>query len=312
MGSTATAQGAVSPVALLIFNRPEETARVFQAVRAAKPSRLLVVADGPRADHSGDTELVERTREVVAAVDWRCDVSRLYSDDNMGCGLRVSSGLDWVFSSEEEAIILEDDCLPHADFFTFADTMLARYRYDERIGMIAGMNYFSTPSRPEAWFFTHYFAIWGWASWARAWRTYDHTMSRWPDQQIRAKVLGNFADPRLAKFMEEMLDSAHRGDIDTWDIQWVYSCLLRNRLCVVPRVNLISNIGYEGTRPPGPNLGLPTSPLNVAGVTAPKVISPDRDYEQRLYEERLRAPRPLLRERVADFAAGAAERLRRS
>ena len=127
-----------TPVAFIIFNRPDTTERVFGAIRQAKPSKLLVVADGPRTDRSGEAEKSAATRAVIDRVDWECEVLTNYSDINLGCKRRVSSGIDWIFSQVEEAIILEDDCLPAPSFFQFCKTMLERYRYDDRISMIGG------------------------------------------------------------------------------------------------------------------------------------------------------------------------------
>lgn len=113
-----------TPVAMLVFNRPELTARVFAAIRAARPQQLLIVADGPRNGHPEDVQRCAEIRRIVEQVDWPCRVFRNFSETNLGCKLRVSSGLDWVFSQVEEAIILEDDCLPDYSFFRFCQEML--------------------------------------------------------------------------------------------------------------------------------------------------------------------------------------------
>ena len=106
-----------TPVALLIFNRPETTACVFEVVRAAKPPKLLVVADRPRLDKVGENEKCTAARSIVQRIDWPCTLLTSFSEENLGCKQRISTGLEWVFSHVEEAIILEDDCLPHPDFF---------------------------------------------------------------------------------------------------------------------------------------------------------------------------------------------------
>ena len=160
-----------TPVAFIIFNRPDTTEIVFETIRQAKPSKLLVVADGPRTDRSGEVEKCTATRAVIERVDWECEVITNYSDVNLGCKRRVSGGIDWIFSQVEEAIILEDDCLPAPSFFQFCQTMLERYRYDDRISMIGGSNYQQENSRTsDSYFFTKYAHIWGWATWRRAWK----------------------------------------------------------------------------------------------------------------------------------------------
>ena len=129
-----------TPVALIVFNRPEPTRRVFAAVAAARPSHLLLIADGPRADRPGEAERCDMVRKIVSAVDWPCKVDTKFAAENMGCRRRVISGLDWVFSLVEDAIILEDDCIPDQTFFPFCSELLDRYREKSQIGFIAGFN----------------------------------------------------------------------------------------------------------------------------------------------------------------------------
>jgi hypothetical protein len=80
---------------------------------------LLLIADGPRQDWEGEAETCRQVREIVARVDWPCEVFQNFSERNLGCQERMISGLDWVFSLVDEAIILEDDCLPDPSFFPF-------------------------------------------------------------------------------------------------------------------------------------------------------------------------------------------------
>jgi len=130
-----------TPVAFLIFNRPDTTEKVFAEIAKAKPPKLLVVADGPRAAKPGEIEKCEAVRSIVERVDWDCEVLKNYSDVNMGCRTRVSSGLDWVFENVEEAIILEDDCLPNQSFFKYCQELLQYYRHNEKIFSISGSNW---------------------------------------------------------------------------------------------------------------------------------------------------------------------------
>lgn len=304
------AEGQVdTPVALFVFNRPDPTARVFEAIRAARPRRLLVVGDGPRSAVPEDLPLCERTREVVSEVDWPCEVEYSYAEENLGCGRRLSSGLDWVFANAPEAIILEDDCLPHPDFFPFAEAMLRRYRDDPRVGMIAGTNYFSDPGRRESYFFTHYFAIWGWATWRRAWEHYDYEMASWTAVRERGGIGGIVCTPGVRDFLHDAFDQVHAGEIDTWDFQWVYACLAQASLSIVPRVNLVSNLGLQGTHGEGGgSANLPVHPLSSEELVHPATMLPDPGYEERLSREFLAGPAPDgIRNRLRSLAG----RLRR-
>jgi len=235
-----------TPVALLIFNRPETTKLVFEKIREAKPPGLFVVADGPRENSPDDRGKCIAARAVIDSVDWECDVITDYSDENLGCRKRISSGLDRVFDNTEEAIILEDDCLPHPSFFRFCEELLAKYRDDERIMMISGDN-FQSGNKPDyhSYYFSRYMHIWGWASWGRAWKNYDVNMKLWPEVRSNDKLFEWLGDKKAAAYWTEIFENTYQNKINTWDYQWAFACWLQKGLSVLPNVNLISNIGFN-------------------------------------------------------------------
>jgi hypothetical protein len=234
------------PIVFLIFNRPEQTARTFAAIRAARPGGLLVVADGPRPGRAGEGERCAATRAIIDGIDWPCDVRRNFAETNMGCGRRVSSGLNWAFGQVEEAIILEDDCLPDPTFFPYCAELLERYRTDERIMMISGNNFQNGARRtPDSYYFSRFPHCWGWATWRRAWGLLDYKMPDWPQRrhtQWLSLIAGNRA---LENFWAQCFDGVMSAKIDTWDYQWMYCVLTRNGLSIAPNVNLVTNIGFS-------------------------------------------------------------------
>jgi hypothetical protein len=235
-------------VAFLIFNRPELTARVFAEIARARPERLLVVADGPRAEFPGEAEKVAAARAIVERVDWPCEVLKNYADTNLGCKRRVSSGLDWVFAQVEDALVLEDDCLPHPSFFPFCRELLERYRHDSRIMHISGDNFQDGIRRtPYSYYFSKYIHIWGWASWRRAWQHYDVNLSTWP--ALKKNVFQNFAwDSTSEKsFWFDIFERMQAGKIDTWDYAVNYAFWCQSGLSILPECNLVSNIGFTAT-----------------------------------------------------------------
>lgn len=233
-----------TPVALLVFNRPALTERVFAAVAQARPSQLLVVADGPRADHPDDERLVAETRRVIEQVSWPCEVLTSYAAENLGCRQRISSGLDWVFSQVDEAIILEDDCLPDPSFFAFCEDLLERYGEDERVQMVSGSSLLAGRQfTQDSYYFSRWYHIWGWATWARAWQGYDVDMRRWSELRD-TRWLEERLPETEASVVRAMFDGAYDGTVNTWDFQWVLHGWLRDGVCAKPVVNLVSNIGY--------------------------------------------------------------------
>jgi hypothetical protein len=231
-------------VTLIIFNRPDTTQRVFEAIARARPATLLVVADGPRADRPGEAERCAAARAVIDGVDWDCRVLTDYSPVNLGCRRRVSSGLDWVFSQVEDSIILEDDCLPHPDFFSFSEAMLERHRHDERIMAVGGSNLAAGRIRGDAsYYFSRHCHIWGWATWRRAWRHYDVAMNALP--ALLDRLDDYYPVPAEAAHWRQMFGATHAGLIDTWDYQWQFAIMRRHGLTIVPNANLVSNIGFR-------------------------------------------------------------------
>lgn len=236
-----------TPVAFFVFNRPDVTSRVFEAIRLARPKTLLVVADGPRADRSGEPGKCRAVRSIIETIDWPCELLTNYSETNLGCRLRMSSGLNWVFERVEEALILEDDCLPCDSFFPFCDELVNRYRHDERVIAISGDNF----SRGRdfhgqfSYYFSHFPFVWGWATWRRAWAMYDVQMRRWPSARDSGLLASIVATSRAQNYWTYIFNETHAGRIDTWDYQWLFACWMSGGLGLIPSVNLVSNLGMH-------------------------------------------------------------------
>lgn len=236
-----------TPVAFIVFNRPDTAARVLAEIAKAKPPKLLVVGDGPRSNRRGEADKVAETRALLKLVDWDCEVITHFSDVNLGCKRRVSTGIDWIFEQVEEAIILEDDCLPEPSFFRFCQEMLERYRNDKRVGTISGDNFqFGRRYGNESYYFSKYLHVWGWASWRDRWQdSYDVNMKFWPRMRDEGRLVDIVGDGREAVYWHKVFERVYQGEIDTWDYQWVFANWLHGRVSILPAVNMISNIGFD-------------------------------------------------------------------
>jgi hypothetical protein len=234
-----------APVVLILFKRPETTARVFEAIRQARPERLLLVADGPRLHRPDDGPLVAAARQVVEHVDWPCEVVRDYASDNLGAGRRVASGVDHAFRLFDRAIILEDDTLPDPSFFPFCDLMLERYADDERVFEVDGNNLLlKWQAERQSFHFSAVGSNWGWATWRRAWAHMDFELKSFEDPVARAAVRATLGDDDLYRFRLDTCQDQLAGRVNAWDYQWLWSRLARGGLAAVSAVNLISNIGF--------------------------------------------------------------------
>lgn len=233
-----------APILFLFFNRPETAGRVFAEIRAARPERLFLAADGPRTASAGDAELCQRTRaSVEGLIDWPCEVQRLHRDKNLGCREAVSSAIDWFFSHVEEGIILEDDTLPDPSFFHFANAMLERYRNNSAVMHISGNNHQHGRIRGDGAYYASRFAhSWGWATWRRAWKLYDHDMNGFPENWKAVSAQCRLAVP-IQAWWKMALENTRAGVVNTWDFQWHYTIMKNTGLCLIPNQNLVCNIG---------------------------------------------------------------------
>ena len=280
-----------TPVAFLIFNRPDTTERVFTEIARAKPPRLLVVADGPRAARAGEAEQCARTRAIVDRVDWDCEVLTNYAETNMGCKARVASGIDWIFSQVEECIILEDDCLPEPSFFRFCEEMLVRYRDNPRVGMVSGGNLqFGRKRGRASYYFSRYTHIWGWACWRRAWRLYDRDIALWPAFRDEGWADTFFRTQGERDYWANSFQAVYDGKLDTWDCSWTFTAFVHGLLQVAPNVNLISNIGFgpqaTHTHVVGIHANMPTEPMRFP-LSHPSFVLQDPNADRYIADDQL-------------------------
>ncbi len=231
-------------VLFLVFNRPDTTLRVFEAIRKAAPKRLYVSADGPRTP--AEQLKCDQTREILNLIDWDCQLFTNYSNENKGCKIAISEGISWFFNQEEEGIILEDDCLPSDSFFPYCSALLAHYRHDNRITHIGGSNLQLGQTHGDAsYYFSNLTHVWGWAGWRRVWKNYDVQLKSFNDFKELDHIKNCPSHLPFKANWINALEKTYKGEIDTWDYQYAYLNLINNGLSVIPNQNLISNIGFR-------------------------------------------------------------------
>ena len=294
--------GLNTAVIFIVFNRPKLTARVLARIRGARPARLFIVADGPRPDKAGEVEKCRQVRELMEhGIDWPCEVVRDYSEVNLGCGRRVASGITNAFARVEDAIVLEDDCLPAPSFFRFCAELLDRYRDDPRVGLIGGSHHQLESRRTdESYCFCRYGNTWGWATWRRAWEKFDYAMSDWPQWRDSGNLERLFPDKAVQKFWRRTWNEAAAGRYDTWDYQWTYCYLHQGMLGILPRVALVENIGFgsDATHTSGmEGLCAPVEPMAFP-LRHPVSMEPDEEEEAGA-SRRFFSGNPLIKRLVA-------------
>ncbi|KOY85748.1 hypothetical protein AD998_05890 [bacterium 336/3] len=238
-----------TPVLFLVFNRLETTKQVFAKIQEAKPIQLFIAADGARIDKIGEQEKVEEVRKfIIDNIDWDCEVKTLFRKNNLGCGKAVSEGITWFFEHVEQGIILEDDCLPEKSFFFFCQEMLEKYKMEQQIASVCGTNHlFTKYKNKNSYYFSNLGTIWGWATWRRVWNKYNFNITEIDIKFFEAKLKLKIPNQKLKKWIITMLTEVQNKNIDTWDIQWLYTLLINDTLSIISCKNLVKNIGYVGT-----------------------------------------------------------------
>ncbi|MBB6127041.1 nucleotide-diphospho-sugar transferase [Mucilaginibacter lappiensis] len=233
------------PILLLTFNRLDTTVRVFEKIKQLKPKYLFIASDGPRSDKPGEAQKVEAVKNYIfSQIDWDCEIKTLFRKKNLGCGRAVSEAITWFFESVDKGIILEDDCLPHPDFFTFCKEALDYYDNDARVLSVSGTNLQGGVQRGDgSYYFSNYGGIWGWATWARVWKNYDFEMKNLDSFLETGSLRKIFSDRKQQRFWTEILKRAKH--IDTWDYQWHQMTWTYGGIHIVPNFNLIENIGFS-------------------------------------------------------------------
>ena len=237
------------PVLLIAFNRVDTLAEVIRALAPVAPPLVYVAADGPRAGRAGEAGRCAAVRAMLTDLPWRCEIRTRFLDANAGCALGVSGAISWFFEHEESGVILEDDCVPDASFLPFCAEVLARHAGDERVMSVLGTRLAPpAPAQRASYSFTRFFSAWGWASWRRAWTRYRLELGDWRSAlPVHGRPLPDLGGPSNAGWGRKF-DTVVRGRGDgrpphTWDYQWSYAHMLHGGLAVLPRTNLVANIG---------------------------------------------------------------------
>lgn len=289
-----------TPVLLIFFNRADTFVKVFEQVRKAKPKNLILAQDGPRDDK--DLAGILACRKVVENIDWDCEIIYDYSEINLGCGVRPQSAITNALKQFEQVIILEDDCVPADSFFRYCDEMLEKYKDDDRIAYISGLNHFGEWNCGESdYFFTKSGAIWGWATWSRAWnRYYDYYVQNISDEYVIKNLKNQFINKQIFYNFNVSWQMANKSlctgeKLSYWDAQWGYVKYSQNMLVIVPRYNQIYNIGFGQNSTHAQNSSIkkykkgktffciPTRQLNNP-INHPKAILCDTNYDKLVYK----------------------------
>lgn len=288
-------------VAVIFFNRTDSLKEVFEQIQRARPSELYLIQDGGREGREADQEDIRQCRKIFDDINWECQVHKNFAEKNMGCGRRVSTGINWVFEHVDKAIILEDDCIIEPSFIAFAAELLDKYENDERITMISALNHFEEWNcGNKSYFFTKTGAIAAWATWKRVWNQFDFYISDFGNPYNQKIIAESFHHKHAAKARiknwKEIYEKGKNGEkIKYWGPQFGYLKYKLGGVCIVPSHSLSSNVGInEKATFSGAGLEFMYKPMRQwffqktrpmeFPLSHPDIIQTDVDYDKRYYD----------------------------
>lgn len=232
-------------VLLISFNRLDYVIKVFEQIKKAKPPRLYLASDGPRAHVENDKAKIEEVRNwLLNNIDWDCEVKTRFLEVNSGgCAYGVSGAVTWFFENEKDGIILEDDCVPSQSFFKYCEELLDKYKDEKKVWHITGYGYYQNTKAKETYYFAKIQHCWGWASWADRWKYYSLDLKGYQSNIV--KLLSDRWE--VQKVLKNTFEGLYNAEYkDTWDWQWTFIIGAHDGYCINPYKNLVSNIGSEG------------------------------------------------------------------
>ena len=278
------------PVLIITHARPLLFEQVFEKVIEYTSDNMIVHCDGPR--HEEDIQLQKQIIKLVEEkIALGCKIQFLQPSKNLGCKNGPITAISHFFNQYERGIILEDDCLPSDAFFKFCEHGLSKYQNDHRIMAVCGTNAAADEiQNKESYFFSSISLPWGWASWRRAWESYDVSMQAWTNENKNDVFHSISATSwlerrywtRLFDFYKDLKNS------DAWDYQWILSCISQSGLSIIPSENLISNIGFDDQATHTKNPKDPLSKLAISNTfkvtKKPLNVLVNREYDKKLHK----------------------------
>lgn len=239
----------LAPIILFVYNRPEHTKRVLQALsnnKEAQESVLYIFADGPKKIASkNELKTITETRKVIRERQWCGEVIIREQDSNIGLSQSVINGVTKVLSNFDAAIILEDDIVVNSGFLKYMNRCLKIYKEEKRVFGISAFTFESKRPITDKTFFLPVMSSWGYGVWSDRWQSIDFNAER-----LMNKVLKDNLEKKM-KFADldfyQMLQDQLNGIIDSWAVRFYTSMILQNGLFLFPHKSLLTNIGLDGS-----------------------------------------------------------------
>ena len=239
----------LAPIVLFVYNRPDHTLKTLNSLRnnkLADQSCLYIYCDGPKDDNTHEElEGLAKTREIVKSEKWCKQVHVIENERNLGLANSVVFGVGEVLKNNESVIVLEDDLVLSLGFLEYMNKALAMYIDEENVGSVSGY-FFPISKDLDDTFFLEIITTWGWGTWKRSWKDYEHNLENLKDIILNKNDLKRFNVDGSYNYYSQFLKNLN-GSSDTWGIRWYMINFKLRRLTLYPNETLVANIGHDGS-----------------------------------------------------------------
>ncbi|MDF2529246.1 MAG: glycosyl transferase [Gammaproteobacteria bacterium] len=236
----------LAPIVIFAYNRPSHLKQTITALLAnplAKESEVFIYSDAAKT--SNDQTKVNEVRAYIDSITGFKSLKLIKQSHNLGLASSIISGVTEIVNQFGKVIVLEDDMITSPYFLTYMNQALNLYEHDAVVASIHGYVYPTKENLPDT-FFIKGADCWGWATWKRAWDTFE----------VDGKKLLKAIDERGLK-SEFNFDNSYdyywmlvqqiMGKNNSWAVRWHASCLLNGMLTLYPGKTLVNNIGFDGS-----------------------------------------------------------------
>lgn len=233
-------------VAIFAFNRPNHLLNCLNSIiknPQTNKFNFVVFVDGPR--NADDAKLIKESINVAKQFTKSLNLNIIANEVNLGLSKSLISGIDKVFNSVDQIIVLEDDLIVGHNFLDFMISGLERYRQNSRVASIHGFTY-DFLKQDASSYFIRGADCWGWATWKDRWETVEWDSRKLLERLIELNLISSF-DLEGAYPYSNLLERQMLGKVDSWAIRWHASMFIQNRLTLFPSRSLVENKGFDGS-----------------------------------------------------------------
>jgi hypothetical protein len=233
-------------VAIFAFNRPNHLLNCLNSIIKNPQSDkfdFVIFVDGPR--NSDDAKYINESIQVAKNFAKYLNINVIANEVNLGLSKSLVSGINKVFNSADQIIVIEDDLIVGRNFLDFMMNGLERYRDDIQVASIHGFTY-DFLKQDESSYFLQGADCWGWATWKDRWESVEWDSKKLLEDLRNLNLLRSF-DLEGAYPYSRLLERQMLGKVDSWAIRWHASMFIQGRFTLYPSKSLVENTGFDGS-----------------------------------------------------------------